>query len=62
MQEMPEFSVGCFYPNGRPAGQCFDKESDARDYFRDCVASGRYASVALFDAVDNKLAEWMSDD
>lgn len=60
--ELPEYSVGCTYPNGRTSGRCFDIFSEADRYFDECVASGRYSNVALYDAVDNLLDEWMADE
>jgi hypothetical protein len=62
MHDEPEYSVSCTYATGRTAGRCFDRFDEADTYYRDCVASGRYTNVQMWDAVDNLLDEWMPDD
>lgn len=59
---MYEYSVSCYSRNGRISGQCFALESEARAYYAECVASGRYASVELYDAADNLICDWMADE
>lgn len=62
MHDEPEYSVSCTYANGRLAGCCFDRFDDADAYYRECVASERYTNVQMWDAVDNLLNEWMTDE